>query len=71
MEEACRQCPEDAPWKEDFDAAFKLAGEARWSEAEAKLTALVETAPQSSAVWRNLAKAARLDGRYGRSHRGP
>lgn len=51
-----QQCPDDAPWKDDFDAAFKLAGEARWSEAEAKLTGLVETAPQSSAVWRNLAK---------------
>ena len=51
-----QQCPDDAPWKEEFDAAFKLAGEARWSEAEAELTRLTETAPQSSALWRNLAK---------------
>lgn len=51
-----QQCPDDAPWKEEFDAAFKLAGEARWSEAEARLTGLAKTAPQSSALWRNLAK---------------
>ena len=51
-----QQCPDDAPWKEEFDAAFKLAGEARWSEAEAKLAHLAQTAPQSSAIWRNLAK---------------
>ncbi len=51
-----QQCPDDAPWKQEFDAAFKLAAEARWSEAEAKLTGLVKTAPQSSALWRNLAK---------------
>ena len=27
-----QQCPEDAPWKEEFDAAFRLASGARWSE---------------------------------------
>ncbi len=51
-----QQCPDEAPWKADFDAAFQLAGVARWSEAEAKLTELSQTAGQSSAVWRNLAK---------------
>jgi len=51
-----QQCPDDAPWKEEFDAAFQLAGEARWSEAESKMATLANTASQSSAVWRNLAK---------------
>ncbi len=51
-----QQCPEDAPWKGDFEAAFRLASGARWSEAEAKMAELTKTAPQSTAVWRNLAK---------------
>ncbi len=51
-----QQCPDDAPWKADFDAAFRLAGQARWSEAAAKMAELTRIAPQSTAVWRNLAK---------------
>ncbi|MHB8897766.1 MAG: hypothetical protein ACYC6Y_03360 [Thermoguttaceae bacterium] len=51
-----QQCPTDAPWKEEFNAAFRLAGGARWSEAASKLAELARTAPQVPAVWRNLAK---------------
>ncbi len=51
-----QQCPEGVPWAGEFDEAFRLASGARWSEAAAKLAQLTETAPQSPAVWRNLAK---------------
>ena len=51
-----QQCPNDVPWKAEFDEAFRLAGLARFSEAERKLAALSEAAGQSPTVWRNLAK---------------
>lgn len=51
-----QRCADDSPWKEQFDAAFQLAGQARWSEAEAMFAELSQTAARSPAVWRNLAK---------------
>jgi hypothetical protein len=51
-----QQCPDDVPWKAEFDEAFRLASVARFSEAERKLAALSDAAGQSPTVWRNLAK---------------
>ena len=51
-----QKCSDEAPWKDEFEAAFTLAGMAQWSKAEQQFAALSKNAAQSPAVWRNLAK---------------
>ncbi|HEV2969574.1 MAG TPA: hypothetical protein VGY55_06255 [Pirellulales bacterium] len=46
--------PEGAPWKFEFDVAYKSAVQGRWSIAAEKFAALVPLAGQSPALWRNL-----------------
>jgi hypothetical protein len=49
-------CPAEASWKPEFDAAVDELRRARWRVAADKFAALSSKAPQSPAVWRNLAK---------------
>jgi hypothetical protein len=47
--------PAGAPWKFEFDVAYKSADQGRWNVAAEKFAALIPLAGQSPALWRNLA----------------
>ena len=49
------ECPEDVPWKVEFDEARSLALQARWAEAAERLAALSRTVDGEPVIWRNLA----------------
>jgi hypothetical protein len=48
-------CPAEVPWRSDFDAALAPLKIAHWQETADRLTALAVKAPDSPAVWHNLA----------------
>jgi|GEM_PF-978603 len=48
-------CPNDAPWKADFDEALQLARRGRWAMAERRFLAIASQAGEQPAVWRNVA----------------
>lgn len=48
-------CPADAPWKGQFDAATAAARRGLWAVAEKQLMALVEQVGDQPAIWRNVA----------------
>ena len=48
-------CPEEASWKSDFDAAVLSANRGRWTEAIKEFADLSERAADAPSVWRNLA----------------
>jgi hypothetical protein len=48
-------CPPDAPWRGRFEAALAPLRAAEWQETADRLTALAAEAPDSPAVWNNLA----------------
>lgn len=49
------ECPDNAPWKADFDAAVRAAYNGRWSVAQRRFLAIAAQAGDQPAVWRNLA----------------
>ncbi len=50
-----RECPQDAPWKADFDEAMAPLAMGAWLTVAQRLTALAEQAEDAPAVWHNLA----------------
>lgn len=54
-ERTLRDCPDDVSWKVPFDEASSLALQARWTEADQRLTELAERVDAEPALWHNLA----------------
>jgi len=48
-------CPDDAPWKAQFEEAMAPTRKGDWQGAAEKLAALAEEVSDSPAIWRNLA----------------
>ncbi|HID75301.1 MAG TPA: hypothetical protein EYP56_04815, partial [Planctomycetaceae bacterium] len=48
-------CPEDVPWKAQFDQALELLRRSHWRQAAAEFARLAEQVPDAPAIWKNLA----------------
>jgi len=49
------QCPSEAPWRAEFEAALALCHSAQWTAAADQLLALAQRAGDHPAIWRNIA----------------
>ena len=63
--------PEGAPWKGRFDEAMTTCHQGDWLTAIELFEALAADAPDSPAVWRNLATLYGWTGRQSKVRRGP
>jgi len=49
------KCPDNVPWKAEFDEASSLIHQARWAEVAGRLAELAERVDAEPVIWRNLA----------------